>query len=415
MNTGAIDSPISLAEALLNRYPIKPGHTVWLRNGTYVGDWVNELQGTVNAPITIRSYPGELAILDGALIQNTSDIIWRDVMITFTGWLKRDTSEAGGSPSDIPTSKGVTINGPRVKFINCIIHDLPNLIGFWTPAVDAELYGNVIYNGGWAGPDRGHGHGIYTQNLTGTKIIRDNIIFNNFDLGYKQYTQSGSAWGYYVEGNVCFNANALYNGPAQPNPWNYYVGQYGTNSVGNTQFVNNYSYSKPGEGRLARNLFGWHDGADALTFEGNVFVEDNAVAFNGATVTNLVATNNQFYGDCDLPANIYPDNIYAAGIPDLIAVRPNAYEPARGHVIIYNGVGRTAVKVDVSAMAVAGQAYQLRNAQDYFNDIQTGTVAQDGTITIDMQAANRTVQAPVAWDAPATTFPLFGAFVLELV
>jgi hypothetical protein len=50
-----------------------------------------------------------------------------------------------------------------------------------------------------------------------------------------------------------------------------------------------------------------------------------------------------------------------------------------------------------------------------WQDVQELTVAGDGTITVDMQAANRSVATPIAWDAPATTFPEFGCFVLQKV
>jgi hypothetical protein len=51
------------------------------------------------------------------------------------------------------------------------------------------------------------------------------------------------------------------------------------------------------------------------------------------------------------------------------------------------------------------------NVQDYFTDIQTLTITA-GVITVNMQAANRTVATPVLWTAPAKTFPQFGAFIL---
>jgi hypothetical protein len=46
---------------------LKPGDALVLRGGTYYEHVVAELTGTVEKPITIRSYPGELAILDGGL------------------------------------------------------------------------------------------------------------------------------------------------------------------------------------------------------------------------------------------------------------------------------------------------------------------------------------------------------------
>lgn len=46
---------------------LKPGDTLYLRGGTYFESAVLSLAGTAKAPITIRSVPGELAILDGGL------------------------------------------------------------------------------------------------------------------------------------------------------------------------------------------------------------------------------------------------------------------------------------------------------------------------------------------------------------
>ena len=46
---------------------LQPGDTLYLRGGTYYEHITVKLAGTEQKPITIRSYPGELAILDGGL------------------------------------------------------------------------------------------------------------------------------------------------------------------------------------------------------------------------------------------------------------------------------------------------------------------------------------------------------------
>ena len=92
---------------------------------------------------------------------------------------------------------------PGLKFINLVIHDARQGFSFWKEAADAEVNGCLIYYNGWNGTDRGHGHGIYTQNQTGTKHIVDNIIFQNFDHGIQAYG-SASAYlnNYDIEGNT---------------------------------------------------------------------------------------------------------------------------------------------------------------------------------------------------------------------
>ena len=47
--------------------PLKPGDTLYLRGGTYYEPFLVRVSGTGEKPITIRSYAGELAILDGGL------------------------------------------------------------------------------------------------------------------------------------------------------------------------------------------------------------------------------------------------------------------------------------------------------------------------------------------------------------
>lgn len=65
-----------------------------------------------------------------------------------------------------------------------------------------------------SGPARGHGHGLYAQNQTGTLKIKDNIIFSAFGSGIHSY---GSEIAYldniHMEGNICFNNGILAGGP----------------------------------------------------------------------------------------------------------------------------------------------------------------------------------------------------------
>ena len=46
---------------------LQPGDTLYLRAGTYFEQVYLGLQGRADAPIIIRSYPGEQAIIDGSL------------------------------------------------------------------------------------------------------------------------------------------------------------------------------------------------------------------------------------------------------------------------------------------------------------------------------------------------------------
>src|ERR1041384_1206768 len=162
LGTGAIDSPWDLATALKQPKNVKSGDTIWLRGGTYKGAFTSSLNGAMNVPIVVRQYPWERAILDGSTATGVSLTIngswsWYWGFEVMSSTATRTTTIAGSSPADIYKT-GIAVYGANTKLINLIVHDTMDGIGFWTPAVDAELYGNIIFNNGWTGPDRGHGH-----------------------------------------------------------------------------------------------------------------------------------------------------------------------------------------------------------------------------------------------------------------
>ena len=67
------------------------------------------------------------------------------------------------------------------------------------------MYGCPIYDNGWIGTDRGHGHAIYTQNNDGTKIISDCILAGGCGYTMHSYTQEGQVNNYVFEGNIAYD------------------------------------------------------------------------------------------------------------------------------------------------------------------------------------------------------------------
>jgi len=64
---GSIASPWDLQTALSQPAVVQPGATIYLRGGTYNGSFTSTLTGTSASRITVRSYPGEWAIIDSNL------------------------------------------------------------------------------------------------------------------------------------------------------------------------------------------------------------------------------------------------------------------------------------------------------------------------------------------------------------
>jgi hypothetical protein len=82
----------------------------------------------------------------------------------------RVTDVPGSHPYNARNGGLNVTDGQGIRVINTILHDLGSGLGVWKTAADFVAYGNIIYNNGWDSPDRLHGHGIYTQNDTPTRL-----------------------------------------------------------------------------------------------------------------------------------------------------------------------------------------------------------------------------------------------------
>ena len=74
---GTVNTPWKTINHSLTQ--LKPGDTLYLRGGTYFENVYCAVAGTEKAPITIRSYPKERAIIDGAmaLFQTSPQEAWK--------------------------------------------------------------------------------------------------------------------------------------------------------------------------------------------------------------------------------------------------------------------------------------------------------------------------------------------------
>jgi hypothetical protein len=85
------------------------------------------------------------------------------------------------------------------------VHDNTDGLFLNTSATDVEVYGVITYNNGYVDTVRGHGHGLYIQNNTGMKWIKDVISFNNYATGMKGFGETSFANNIHFEGNTSFN------------------------------------------------------------------------------------------------------------------------------------------------------------------------------------------------------------------
>ncbi|MFN7926753.1 MAG: hypothetical protein U0Y68_02215 [Blastocatellia bacterium] len=286
---GSIGNPWNLATALAQPASVKPGATIWVRGGTYAGAFVSNLTGTETAPITVRAYPGERPMLDGIGYDYTKNPLTVNGAYAIYWGL-----EVMNSSQDRSTRRAGAINvfGAHTKFINNILHDACEGLGVWTSAIDAELYGNIIFNGGWQGasPDRGHGHGVYTQNNTGTKVYRDNVIFNQYGFGFHAYTEGGSIKGFLLDGNVSFN-----NGqPVREHTREANILVGGLQPADRITLQNNFTFHPADTNSTNVQLHYYAAGNQNLTVQGNYFLNGNMTVsvkdWLQASFTNNVIT-----------------------------------------------------------------------------------------------------------------------------
>lgn len=458
-NAGTMNSPFSLARVLSGK-SINPGDTIWLRGGSYYGHFISELQGTPQLPVIVGSYPGEWATLvDNRANAPNSPVLWikggwaiyRDFEITNVNTQRRTSS----LPEGFNRPHGIQVEAPHTKIVNLVIHDVGVAIGLWSPAIDSELYGNIIYNNGWTAPDRGHGHGIYTQNEQGTKVIRDNIIFQQFGWGLHIYPRPGGIIGYDVEGNVSFNNGVPESGGS--NSGNLLVDGYPPFHAARILIAGNYTYQSF-VSRAGTSL-GWLNPTshEDVTVRDNYFVGGDPVLATQGWKRMIVSNNTLIGGnglvhiaELKVPAsssswnnNSYFDitsgsnhpafmrngqrlnfaewersmadqgSTYTAGRPphSQVFVIPNRYETGRAHVIVYNWTHSKQISVDVSSILASGAPYELRNVQNYF-----GPPILRGTYTglpLNVPVTSLPNVPPTGWnDDPRSAGNEFAAFVL---
>jgi hypothetical protein len=361
-NPGTAEAPSDLAGALAGRLKLAPGDVLWVRGGAYRGKFEVRLAGAENAPVHVRTYPGERAtILDSGLtvVPGTDDLwIWDLELAGSIPNERRETKQTGSWPSDLPGTGGLTIHaGKRCKYVNLLIHDnVHGGVGWWVGSTDSEMHGCVIYGNGWRAPDRTHGHSIYVQNKDGTKTISQCILSAAFDGG--QYTMhaygSGKAFvdNFVIEDNIAYEFGPFLVGGGRPS----------------TRLAVRRNYL---------HRVGLQIGYTSKENE-DCEVRDNVVP-HGLTLKKFKKVVEE--GNVrELPAS-------------KAVVLPNKYDPTRAHVAVYNGAKAAEVNVDVGGFLKPGDSFRLLHPRDFY-----------GKPVLEGKVEAAAIRVPVAGE--------FAAFVL---
>jgi hypothetical protein len=443
---GSISNPWKLQQALNSPLSItNPVDTVWvwLKGGTYTDtlDAQNSFtcltNGKVNAPIIFRNLNNERVTIDGQLSYTMSFVLGNCSYTWIWGLEFTNSSTADRDHPTIDRLGNVYCTAENIKFINLIVHDMGSGLDLWKTSKNSESYGNIIYNIGnnlangvnW----EGHGHGMYLQNDTmGTKYIHNNIVFNTFGYGIKvwQTTTTAAIGNFDIQKNIVFNGGTTSeNMGGVGNNYrthNFFVVANGANNpIINTVIKNNYTYSGNNSPRPPVNAFGLNFGVKNFVLDSNYFTCQTRLGYNNTSLFDASVKGNNFiagilpsygyylwgFAETDYPQNKFLSTQPSIGLEYFIL--PNKYDLKRSHLVIYNWESANIVQINIKNSGLkAGDKYELINTMDYFNDVISGIVPNDGIINVPM--TGHTFSAVIGSKKPSTSqFPIFGAFVIR--
>jgi len=360
-NVGSKENPWDLESALLGAHPVAPGDSICLTPGTYKRRpkelFEIKLKGSAEKPVVVRpSEFGGRAIVDGGLaMQAPSEFVWvRDLEILVSEPTPDDPVEGGSHPESFTRPWGGLhcMGGKNCKYINLVIHDTRQSISCWTPETDCEIYGCLLYDNGWKGKDRGHGHCIYTQNDTGVKTIRHCIMSAKYDgaLTIQAYGSSKAfVKNYLIEENIGYERGRLLVGGGSPSS--------------GIRVLKNY---------LSDIDLQLGYGAENEDCE----VRDNYIGGGGLSIQKFataVNENNTVIAKADKkPAE------------NKIVVLKNTYDAGRAYVAVYNWAGAGEAKIETGDLFAAGDDFEVRDPRALFEKpLHTGK-AEAGSVRVPL-------------------------------
>jgi hypothetical protein len=352
-NPGTREAPWDLASALAGTHPVASGDVIWVRGGTYQGQFAVKLTGKDGAPIHVRAYPGERAtVLNSTLfVTPPASHVWLwDLELTCSHTrAQREIQEPGSSPKALPADFGDGLNvsaGTGCKYINLVIHDTRQGISFWIGGIDSEVHGCLIYDNGWKAPDRGHGHCIYTQNRDGIKTISQCILSALYPGAYTMHaygSERAYVDNYRIEDNIAYQEGPFLIGGGRPSH--------------HIQVFRNQLFGIP-------MRLGY--GAQNEDCE----LRDNIIAKGSLTISKFQTV-------------VEENNLQQ--LPERKAVLiPNKYDPRRAHLAIYNGAKAPSVAVDVTPFLKAGDGFRLLHPKDFFGKPVLEGRCRGATIRVPM-------------------------------
>ena len=446
---GSIGDPVNLATVCSALSTVALGSIIHVTPGNYEGDFVFIHDGASDNRIVINFEFG--AKIEGSFTLNGNYVTCIAVDV-FNTHLSRLSAQVGSAPTDIVQREGLSIYGIGAIFAHPKVQDaMGNGCGFWQTSYNSILYGLWTLNNGWDAPDRGHGHGLYTQNGTlGPKLIRNCVLAQGYSGGIRAYTTNQELAYTTVDRCISIHDQIHLGGHSPASQcaitnnriWTDGL-EIGETDRGNGDVIisGNYVVNSPNTRCFVFRF--WDD----LTAINNVFVmrQNNGLGLLGEYLrlspTTETINNNTYYYEPRVDGKYFllydyateppviaalsiaewralgydTNSTFIEGMPALnqIFVEHSEYDNNICHVAIYNWEGLAAAPVDLSGgnFTLAGtyRAYNAMNPDEYHEFIYTG-------LPTPLPMSGWTVAIPSGATGPlqSPTWPEFMAFVVKI-
>lgn len=471
-NPGTQNSPWSLPFAASGAGgQLAAGDTVFLLDGQYNGvpnaHLVISVSGTAAAPIVFRPAPNANPLINGGISVQGNGVWLYGLRCTWTFDSIRTTTQSGSTPTDVPRAAFgvIQVLGQNVRVIECITNDYAGGIFSAKGASNFQAIDNIFYNNGWIGPDRGHGHGFYSQNDGTTRHrIAGNITFCNYSTGIKLGGSSGTELlRFDIQDNCSFN-NQLpaFDLHGLDSAFHY---QGAGLDKGDTTILRNFFANQHNRGSITFEVGDGVAGAFPVTITDNVVYGRTLLnEWPSLTFRRNVLTDAPALSDILIPYGLLrvenrgtydiDDNVYATRQTDspfgralilgatgrtitewrnltpyddnttfidgpltnaIVRVVPTQYRATRdGSIYVLNPTGAANVTVDLGPLYAEffGYPFAIYHVYDY---VTGGAPTVEGTYTgqrITLPMTSKTPPQPFGGAALPTQDNTFGAFVV---
>jgi hypothetical protein len=390
---------------------VTAGYTVMVRAGVYSELVDIGVSGTAGSPITLQSYPGEQAIVDGTTVQ----------VVDGLGLI------------DIDGQSHLVVSGLEIRSWTSTTSDVPAGIFIHGGATDVELVGNHVHDivttvescNGSGG--NAFGIAVYGNNTIpiSALVIHGNEVDNLRTGCSESMTINGNVDGFEVSNNLVHDNDNIgidaigYEGTAPTTALD--VARNGAirqNTVYNITSQNNAAYDGLGADGI------YVDGGQNLVIEENIVHNvdlgiEMASEHSGHTASYVVARNNVVYYSNSAGASIGGYDTSVGGTDHCALMNNTFYENVTElsmNAHISTVLFENNVLYDSSASFQDGSATGV--SIDHDLDLQTGAAsvfvnpgtAPNGAIAVDLHVAAATlaqvkdlgieVACPAGWTCP---------------